>query len=262
MKRTIIAAAVLGASFGAAEAADLAARPYTKAPPPVVVAAYNWSGFYLGVNAGGGWSHKCWDITQIGPVALAPLRPDGCHNGYGPTAGGQFGYRWQSAAWVFGVEAQGNWANIKGDGGSVFFGPPNSNRSTIDALGLFTGQVGYAWNNALFYVKGGAAVTRDKYEGFVTGPVFPVSVAGQIFDRGNETRWGGAVGAGLEFGFGPNWTAAIEYDHLFMGTRDVSLYATVVTPGALSRTARINQDVDLFTLRFNYRFGGPVIARY
>ena len=43
-----------------ATAADLAARPYTKAPPPVVAAAYDWSGFYIGLNGGGGWGHKCW----------------------------------------------------------------------------------------------------------------------------------------------------------------------------------------------------------
>src|ERR1700675_249149 len=47
-----------------ASAADLAARPYTKAPPPMVAAIYDWSGFYIGANGGGGWSNKCWDVTN------------------------------------------------------------------------------------------------------------------------------------------------------------------------------------------------------
>jgi outer membrane immunogenic protein len=64
---------------------------------------------------------------------------------------------------------------------------------------LFTGQVGYAWNNVLWYVKGGAAVTDDKYRGTVT------TKGGALFDSANETRWGGVVATGLEFGFAPNW---------------------------------------------------------
>jgi hypothetical protein len=56
-----------------------------------------------------------------------------------------------------------------------------------EAFGLFTGQVGYAWNNVLWYVKGGAAVTDDKYRGTVTA-------TGAPFDSANETRWGGVVG--------------------------------------------------------------------
>ena len=52
-----------------ASAADIAARPY-KAPPPVV-AVYDWSGFYIGANGGGGWSHKCWDVNNF----LTPSAP-------------------------------------------------------------------------------------------------------------------------------------------------------------------------------------------
>src|SRR6266853_1664158 len=128
-----------------------------------------------------------------------------------------------------------------------------TNRSRIDAFGLFTGQIGYTWNNVLWYAKGGAAVTSDKYTGLTTA-------TGVAFDSANETRWGAVVGTGLEFGFTPNWSAAFEYDHIFNGDRNVAL--TSVTTGALSRTDRIQQDVDLFTVRVNYRWGGPVIAKY
>ena len=77
---------------------------------------------------------------------------------------------------------------------------------------------------------------------------------------GNDTRWGGTVGAGVEFGFAPNWSAAVEYDHLFMGNRNVtSSHGAGVLPVAADR---IRQDVDLVTVRVNYRWGGPVIAKY
>ncbi len=104
--------------------------------------------------------------------------------------GGQIGYRWQRSVFVFGLEAQGNWADFRGDNVSVLnFNVRN--QSKIDAFGLFSGQVGYAWNNVLLYVKGGAAVTNDKY----TGVFIP---SGLAFDSATETRWGGVVGVGLE----------------------------------------------------------------
>jgi len=237
-----------------ASAADLAARPYTKAPPPMVAALYDWSGFYIGANGGWGTSRKCWDINNDLGFAVAPPFREGCHDATGGVAGGQIGYRWQASSWVFGLEAQGDWADLRGSNPSLFI-PGATNRSKIDAFGLFTGQIGYAWNNVLWYVKGGAAVTDDKYNGFVTG-------TGLVFDTAKETRWGGTVGTGLEFGFAPNWSAAIEYDHLFMGNRNVSFTSVLPPVGALSRIDNIRQDVDLITVRVNYRWGGPVIAKY
>src|SRR6266851_9202718 len=144
-----------------AVAADLAARPYTKAPP-MIAAIYDWSGFYIGANGGGASSRKCWDINNTAGAAVAPAVREGCHDATGAVAGGQIGYRWQSAGWVFGVEAQGDWADLRGSSASLAFAG-TTNRSKIDAFGLFTGQVGYAWNNALLYVKGGAAVTDSRY---------------------------------------------------------------------------------------------------
>jgi outer membrane immunogenic protein len=267
MKKFLMAAAVALLGATSAQAADMAARPYTKAPP-IAVAMYNWSGFYVGINGGGASSRKCWDIvgTFIGPN---PPTSEGCHDATGGTVGGQVGYRWQSAAWVFGVEAQGNWANLRGSNLSLVsaaFGTPFlNNRSKIDALGLFTAQVGYSWNNMLVYVKGGAAVTNDTYEGFLSGATAPLA-AGAIFDRASETRWGGVVGVGAEYGFAPNWSFALEYDHLFMGERTVTTTAVptglLVPVGSPLRDERIRQDVDMVTARINYRFGGPIVAKY
>ncbi|MGJ4946611.1 outer membrane protein [Bradyrhizobium sp. HKCCYLS1011] len=243
----------------AAFAADLPAKVYTKAP--VAAPIYNWGGFYIGLNGGGASSRNCWNLTNsLGtPIPTAPSV--GCHDATGAVAGGQIGYRWQITNWVLGLEAQGDWANLKGSNTSTigtFGGFPFANQTKIDALGLFTGQVGYAWNNVLWYFKGGAAVTHAKYNGVVQTPVgaFP---AGFAFDQATETRWGGAVGTGAEFGFAPGWSVAIEYDHLFMGSSSSNLYNTF---GRFDRTQSIKQDVDMGTVRVNYTFGGPLVARY
>ena len=235
-----------------ASAADLRARPYLKAPPPAPVAAaiYDWSGFYIGINGGGGSARKCWDFVQPGTGLLFD---EGCHDATGGTVGGQIGYRWQVTNWVFGIEGQGNWADFTRDHIS-FFHPDERLRSRIDAFGLITGQVGYAWHNMLLYVKGGAAVTGNKYE------LFDVP-SGLLLASADGTRWGGTVGAGVEFGFAPNWSVGVEYDHLFVSSRDITFPV-----GVFAGTDHIKQDVDMGLVRLNYRFGGwsgaPIAARY
>src|ERR1700740_1735926 len=131
-----VSLAVLGSA--PAFAADLAARHvYTKAP--VVAPIYNWAGFYVGFNAGGGWSHNCWDINAVGGVAVLSTA-EGCHDATGALVGGRIGYRWQVTNWVFGVEAQGDWANLKGSNTSlvgIAGNVPFANQTKIEAIGLF-----------------------------------------------------------------------------------------------------------------------------
>ena len=67
---TVAVSATLG--IGAASAADMPVKAYTKAPP--MVAMYDWSGFYIGLNGGGGSSGKCWDLTNnLGTIFNPPL---------------------------------------------------------------------------------------------------------------------------------------------------------------------------------------------
>jgi outer membrane immunogenic protein len=244
-----VGAAVLGLS-APASSADLAARPYTKAP--VMAAIYDWSGFYIGINGGGGTADTCWDLLL--PAAPGGAIAQGCHSATGGTVGGQIGYRWQSANWVFGLEGQGNWADFSGNNATPVGGNPFgglTDRTRIDSFGLITGQVGYAWNNVLGYVKGGAAVVGEKYD---------ASAAGLPFASGRETRWGGTLGAGLEVGFAGNWSVGVEYDHIFLNDRNVTLTAAA---GGVAGTDRIRQDsVDMGLVRLNYRWGGPVVAKY
>ena len=252
MHRFAVAGAGLLSVIGlsAASAADLAPRTYTKAPP-LAAPISDWSGFYIGINGGGASSRECYTITSVAGVAVFPTS-EGCHSATGGLVGGQLGYRWQVTNWVFCLEGQGDWANLKGSNPSQTALIPYTNQTKINAIGLLTGQIGYAWNNVLFCVKGGAAVTDNKYSSYFTA-------TGVVWNQTSETRWGGAVGAGVEIGFAPNWSVGVEYDRLFMGNRGVTFPPTAI---ALGRSDNINQDVDMGTVRVNYRFGGPVVAKY
>ncbi|WP_234682988.1 outer membrane protein [Bradyrhizobium monzae] len=256
MKKLLVATAgimALGLS-APASAADLAARPYTKAPPPVVAPIYDWTGFYIGANGGWGQSRGCLNFdTTIGTV------PGGCATRSGGLVGGQVGYRWQMNQFVFGLEAQGDWADIKNTRVTLA-DPLLSTTAKTDGIGLFTAQLGWAWNASLLYVKGGGAVTSNRLDLFN-------NFTGVGLDSASHTRWGGALGVGWEYGFTPNWTVGVEYDHLWMGNdTHTFLGAGLVAPGgAVLLGERVSQDVDMVTIRLNYRFGGfgaPIAARY
>jgi outer membrane immunogenic protein len=248
MKRMMLGAIALLAlgAVAPAVAADLPAAPTYKAAPAMMPAIYDWSGVYVGINGGWGTSSRCFDVT--GPAVIGP---DGCHTTSGGFAGGQAGYRWQTGSWVWGFEALGDWASLRGSSVSLIR-PANTDRSRVDAFGLFTGQVGYAWNTALLYFKGGGAVIADRNDIISNGAIVATS--------SGDNRWGGVVGAGIEFSFAPNWSAAIEYDHLFVANANTTF--TNPVGGAVVSTERIHGDTDLVSVRVNYRWGGPVVAKY
>jgi outer membrane immunogenic protein len=233
----------MGIASGPASAADLAARPvYTKAPP-MMAAAYDWSGFYLGIN--GGWAQSNDRRTDPTGAVFGDYNPNG------GTVGGQAGYRWQAGQFVFGLEAQGNWADVSGSTANLL-APAGTIRSKMDAFGLFTGQVGYSWNNVLLYAKGGAAVTDRNYEFVTAGGAVASST-------GYDTRWSPTVGAGLEFGFAQNWSLGVEYNHIFEDRHN----ATFTTVGGVAITGNsVGGDTDMVLGRLNYKFGGPMIAKY
>jgi outer membrane immunogenic protein len=242
-----VALAALGMAGAPASAADLAARPYyTKAPPPMIAAIYDWSGFYIGANGGYGWSRQCVDIATINGFGAA--FGEGCNDKGGGIVGGQIGYRWQAASWVFGLEAQGDWANLRTERASLRF-PGETFKSQIDGLGLFTGQIGYAWNSALFYVKGGGAVANQRFDIFDTGSGIGVA---QL----ERTRWGGVIGAGLEFGFAPNWTAGIEYDFIFRESDTTVFQTPRFAPAINTVGVSTSTDINMITGRISYKFGG------
>ena len=163
-------------------AADMAVKA---APVPYVAPIYDWSGFYIGGNGGWASSRNCWSIVPLAGTAFA----DGCNDRSGGVLGGQIGYRWQASQWVFGLEAQGDWANLTGSHISIL-NPAFTTGTRVNGIGLFTGQIGYAWNAALLYLKGGAAVTDNS--AFINTTLGGVGIV-----SASATRWGGALGFGV-----------------------------------------------------------------
>src|SRR6476620_11313892 len=108
MKSFLLATVGLVALIGMAapaSAADMAVKAPPPAPLPVI---YNWSGFYIGGNGGWGQSRTWWAFLDVAGAVFA----SGCGERSGGLVGGQIGYRWQASQWVFGLEAQGDWADL------------------------------------------------------------------------------------------------------------------------------------------------------
>jgi outer membrane immunogenic protein len=238
--------AIAALAVAPALAADLPARPvYKGAAPAVVAAGYNWSGFYVGIHGGVGWGSKDWTETT-----LAAPRPEGSFDVRGWLLGAQIGYNFQTGPVVFGIEAQGSWANITGDRTSAAFAGQTI-RTEVDSLGTVAGRLGYAVGNALLYGKGGLAWAHDKN-----------SVLGAATAAWSDTRWGWMLGGGLELGITPNWSIKGEYNYMDFGTRR---YTGLACAGACVGpfSEDITQRLSVVKVGLNYRFGGgPVVARY
>ena len=235
---SIAFAAIIAA--GAVNAADLP-LPYKAAP---VSPAYSWQGFYIGANGGFSWGSSCWTFVDTVPPGLGgPSAAEGCHDPSGGIVGGQVGYDWQLSNWVLGLEAQGDWASLRGQNVSAAF-PTTTNRTRVDGLGLFTGRIGYTWSSALFYAKGGAALVQNDYDFF--GTLFGAPVTGGA----SQTRWGGTGGGGIEYKFTPNWSLAVEYDYVALGTSRLNFTTSL----GVNTLEDINQSMNLVTARINYSF--------
>ncbi|MGJ5205139.1 outer membrane protein [Bradyrhizobium sp. HKCCYLR20261] len=192
MKKILLATVALAALAAPAAAADLAARPtYTKAP--VLAPVELWTGFYIGAMGG-------YATTDNGGL-LSPK---------GGLVGGTVGYNWQSANWVFGLEADAAWADIKDSVGGVVpgFGAV-SVASKMDATGTVRGRIGYAFGPTLLYATGGYAWADNK----ITLSALGVGVSDSQFLSG----W--TVGAGGEWMFAPKWSVKAEYLYKSFGSK-------------------------------------------
>src|SRR5216684_4110782 len=229
-----VALVALGAA-APAMAADLAARPYTKAPA-YAAPIYNWTGFYIGGHVGGAFAGNNSLIGNDGRFL----------------GGVQGGFDYQFAqSWVLGAEAQYSWLSNNNNNGVVFPGGVLVT-SKNDQLGSVTGRLGYTWGPALLYAKGGYA--------WKDGNNLNVSVGGVpvAFTTNGNHRDGYTVGAGLEYMFAPNWSAKAEYQYYNFGD------TTFTTgPGPIVGV-RFRDDEHTVKAGLNYRFnwGGPAIAGY
>jgi outer membrane immunogenic protein len=241
MKKLMLVSAALASSGIPALAADLAVK--VPAPPP-----FAWTGCFLGVHAGGGWTRK--DITD--PVALVEENAFGTPatvvttarvSPSGAVIGGQFGCDYQFASnWVAGVEGSASGATMKGSTTVDLVDVGDTARVTArtDFLGSVTGRLGYAVDRWLYYVRGGAAWAGDKY-----------TVVGNGFGfEGLDTRGGWTVGAGIEWAFSRNWSARLEYDYYGLGTRTIQM--TDSTNGFGPAPIDVKQSVQTVKLGVNF----------
>jgi len=237
MKRALlIALGLVTLAALPASAADLGRRLPTKAPV-MAEPVWNWTGFYIGVNGGAGWA-RSEHFTNVASTGL--------FNQNGGMVGGTIGYNWQTGPAVFGVEGDLDWARINGSTPGCFSGSCFTN---MQALGTARGRLGYAFNNWMPFIAGGAA--------FANVRAGQDGIAGAATD---QWRTGWTIGGGVEAMFAPNWSAKVEYLYADFG----SSAATTYTPVGGISTGATERNVNIVRAGINYHFnwGGPVVARY
>jgi outer membrane immunogenic protein len=210
------------AAVGSARAADLSVAPIYKAPPQVAAPAYNWSGFYVGVNGGGGWGTSSWDST-------------GSFNLSGAVVGGTAGMDRQIGHAVLGLEGDVDWSNLKGT--ATTLACPAGCTTNNDWLATVRGRAGYAFDRFLPYVTGGLAVGDIK-------------AATPGFAGATQTTAGWTVGGGVELALTNNWTAKAEYLHVDLGNMNCGFSCGVVANNNVSLKS------DVVRGGVNFRFGG------
>jgi outer membrane immunogenic protein len=266
-KIALAAAAVSALLTTTAFAADMAPR-YAKAPPPPVVAVYNWTGFYIGAHVGGGWNQGDTETIYLPSAAAFGASPFSVgHDGSGVMAGGQIGYNFQTNNIVFGIEADASWtdwgrAYVAGPlldaGGVVIPGSFQTAATSFDFFGTVRGRLGFAANNWLLYATGGLAYADLRH---TVATSFAATGGGTfIGTSGDDLRAGWTVGAGAEWGFAPNWSLKAEYLYYDLGNTTV-LGVDPAFPGFATSTTFENTG-HIGRVGINYRFGGPVVARY
>jgi len=263
MKRFVAALAMLGALCGAASAADLAARPYVKAPPPPTP-VYNWTGFYIFGGGGGGLWAADQHIQETG--SQIPLSIDQRQGGSGWFGTVGLGYDWQfNTSWVAGVFADGQFGSIRGtlQDPTPGFGITGTQKLEDSwAVGARFGWL--VAPNVLSYVSAG-------YSGAHFGQTNFLDLAGNTVGAHlasyNKNGWfvGGGVENSLSI-FGFNWPGLFmktEYRAAFYNSRTANeLFDVTNLPvGHDIRFNNLNQTIST-SLVYRFNWTGPVVAKY
>jgi outer membrane immunogenic protein len=229
-----------------------------KAPPAAATAGYNWTGLYVGLDAGAAWgnnSTNCAYIPGIGTACEGLGLP--ALKSAGGLFGGEVGANWQYQNWVVGAAA--DWSALDVHGSSIFpsvdAGKANQIASRYDWLGTARGRFGYAVGQSLFYGTGGLAVGRvkDSYFNDMNG-------AGSGFFSTADTRAGWTAGAGWEYAASQHWTFKVEYLHVDLGTTNLDIsgahtggnFALGTAPG--TAILHFNNALDLVRAGVNFKW--------
>jgi outer membrane immunogenic protein len=204
---------------GPAMAADLRPPP----PPPPPVAYYNWSGAYLGFNAGGVWYDV--DRTFPNPSPFSNVVNHGTSGSDG-ILGFHAGAQWQWGAWVLGAEAalSGCFSECRSISGTLPVPPfvPNA-FSEHKITNLFTvgPRLGYAWDRFMIFGTGGWASANLKgtycsdASGLCNGPGIPSGAA-----RSNGWYAGGGFDYMVHKGPLVDVILGLEYQHFDVGSKN------------------------------------------
>jgi outer membrane immunogenic protein len=261
MKKVLLALTAVAALTGSANAADLAARPYTKAPPPIAP-AYSWTGFYVFGGGGGGiWDADSYAVSNATGLPLTNTQRFGGDGWFGTVGAG---YDWQfNGGWVAGIFGDGQFGSLKGTIADPFPGFQGTEKLRTSYAGGV--RLGYlVAPNVLSYVNGGYSGSEWSGASF-TNTFAPGAV---LFTTPSFNRNGWFVGGGVEnslniFGFAaPGWFMKTEYRAAYYDR--ITLPETFVGGGATPDSVTFKPWVQTISTSLVYRFNwtGPVVAKY
>jgi outer membrane immunogenic protein len=264
MKKLIIALTAVAAFTGSASAADLAARPYTKAP--MMAPVYNWTGFYIFGGAGGGIFDA--DSHAYNNVTGAPFTINQRQGGDGWFGTVGAGYDWQfSSSWVGGIFADGQFGSLKGSIPGVFAGLAVTGSEKLRDTWAAGGRLGYlVAPNVLSYVNGG--YTQSYWSSSQLSPIN--GSAGATVSTPSFSKQGWFVGGGVEnnlniFGISaPGWFMKTEYRAAYFGTKNlVETSIASGLPTIVSTTYKPFVQTISTSLVYRFNWGGaPLVAKY
>jgi len=285
ISNTFISAAVAISAIvgvGAACAADLPARTYSKAPVMVASPVISWTGFYVGGELGGEWGRTNWTTTSTSdfPGTIVDASSPRNYNPTGFRAGGYAGYNWQITNWVVGLEGSAAWANNT----ATAVGIPGCaiNCAGSPGPGIDVSSVKLSWDasarvrvgyliapTALFYGTGGVAwqnvQTSATCQHTLSDPAC-TTAAGNPFNTQTNSKvlTGWTVGVGVEAKIYGNWLLRGEYRYSGFGTFNSVLPFNSSSAPAGTDFIRYNLSVNTQTATVGvaYQFGGPVVAKY
>ncbi len=186
-------------------AADLPVKAPIAVPPP----PYSWTGCYIGGEVGYAWGRDRDNETVIATGAPSPFSPADSARVTGPKLGGYVGCNWEYQRFVFGVEADAEWADLKGSANYVTPAPSDFYETTVKWQGSARGRIGYAFDRVLLYATGGVAFAHINEHD-------QVGVTGAFTDN-STTRTGWTAGAGIDFAITNNLIGRIEYRYADFG---------------------------------------------
>jgi len=228
MRKSLLTGACALALAVPAYAADLPLKAPPAPPPPPI---FNWSGFYVGANIGGAFTHDSLTDNLSG----ASLGSD--NNGF--IGGGQVGFNWQVDSWVLGVEwdIDGTTLSHTGPGVVTALGTLQAHTST-DWISTLTGRVGYAADRWLLYAKGGGAWVQE------SATITNLGTGAAVGASRTSSGW--TVGGGVEWAFAPQWSAKLEYDFIRLDNFNFNTFA--------GDSLTFSRDINMVMAGVNYRF--------